>query len=345
MPNINDIIKVTISRQTSAIPQAGFGTALLFSTDTPPDDYPDFMAFEQGDYGAVFADGATKTALDTLFGQINTPEKAIVGFDLGSDASSTAALDRIKLATNDFYCVIPVGDSSSLTDSLKELVSAWAESNEKICFLDTHRTDDLFNATSTADLASKTKDASRTRTAVFYNSEDDESLSCAVAGKILPTLPGAEAFAYQKLSLVTRANLTPTETTILNDKNVNYYDTLANQNITFNGWMSDSGYIDIIRDTDWLVSRLQENVLFQFINQSKIPFSNTGVAIIIQAAQDVLLQAVTQGILDNNSTISRPTVESIPVNERANRKFPNIVIQGRILGAIQSVDFRITITV
>ena len=345
MPNIDNIVKVTLTRQTSAIPQTGFGTVLILSFDAPPSEFSEpFRSYSQGEYSSDFSSGPVKQKLDALFSQRNVPEKVLVGFVLSSDATTAAALTRIMEANNDFYCVIPAGASSVLTDAKQLEVAAWVEANKRIAFLDANDSG-LYDATDATDLASKAGEASYSRTAVFFNKEADESLAAAIAGQVLPTIPGQEIFTYQKLSSVSSAGLTTTQAGVLNSKKANYFDTLASQNISFNGWMTDGGYIDIIRDTDWIVARLQENVVFQFVNKTKIPYSNAGVAMIIQSAAAVLQRAVSNGILAGNYDISRPNIDRIPVNDRANRKFPNINITGRILGAIQTVDFNVVISV
>ena len=114
---------------------------------------------------------------------------------------------------------------------------------------------------------------------------------------------------------------------------------------TFNGKFSDGGFIDLIRDTDWLTSRVKEGIISDFINRNKIPYTDDGVNIIIQTLVNILEAAVLNGVISAGYTYSKQSVDDIPFNDRTNRKLPDIRVQGRYQGAIQSVGFDMTISV
>ena len=109
--------------------------------------------------------------------------------------------------------------------------------------------------------------------------------------------------------------------------------------------MADGGFIDIIRDTDWITARVQEAVAFRLKNTDKLPYTEDGANIIESALRGVLDTAVTQGVLDTGYTVIRDSIDDIPLNMRASRRFPSIRVTGRYTGAIHSVSFQLTLSV
>lgn len=348
MPLLNEIITINISERTAAIEAAGFGSVLFLGFDAPPVSpsfgTDNFRVYTASSYADGNFTGPLKAGLDAYFGQTNPPARAYVGFKKASDATATAALQRIAAANNDWYCIIPRGASSALTPAVKKLVADYAQANNKIAFID----DDGAGATTaatTTDIASLLKTGTVARAAVFWNKEAAESLASAAAGLVLPTIPGALAPQYKKLSGVTAGGLTGTQITALDGKNANYFDTLGGQNVWLGGKLGDGGFIDARRDIDWLRSAIQTAILNLLINQDKIPYTNAGVQTIIQTTEAVLTQAETNGVLREGWTVVAPDVDDIPVNDRASRKLPNITVNGNIVGAVYSVTYNIIIEV
>ena len=109
--------------------------------------------------------------------------------------------------------------------------------------------------------------------------------------------------------------------------------------------MGDGGFIDLIRDTDWLSSRIQESVAFQLVNLDKIPYTEDGANILVSTLIGVLEDAVTNTVIDIGYTVSRQSINEISLNERANRNFPAINVTGRFQGAVQSVAFSLVLSV
>lgn len=351
MPLLNEIITINISERTAAIQQAGFGSVLFLGFDAPPASPPfgsdDVKIYSGSTYSEAGFTGPLKAGLDAYFGQTNPPARAYVGFKKtggGGDATATAALQRIAAANNDWYCIIPRGGSSVLTPAVKKLVADYAQANSKIAFIDTDGAGATTAATTT-DIAHLLKTGTIARAAAFWNKVATESLASAAAGLVLPTVPGALAPQYKKLSGVTAGGLTGTQITALDGKNANYFDTLGGQNVWLGGKLGDGGFIDARRDIDWLRSAIQTAILNLLINQDKIPYTNAGVQTVIQTTEAVLTQAESNGVLREGWSIAAPDVDDIPVNDRASRKLPNITVNGNIVGAVYSVTYNIVIEV
>lgn len=345
-PSIDKIVKVAVQKSTTPVPQAGFGYVLLLSDDTPPAGFgtATIKAYNKDDFATDFTSTSSKEAafLRRLFSQQNVPDRAYVGFKLGTDADMTAALNRIKNVNNDWYVVCGV-DALSLADN--KAIADWAAANRKIAFLQ-DTTASTITAAETDDLGSQLMAASNDRAAVFWTENESDYLQAAVAGLCLPQDPGSLTFAFKTLTGVPVSNLmTTSAATALSNKNINYYANVANRNITFDGKMASGDYIDVTRAIDWLTARIMENVFQVIAGANKIPYTDAGVEILANAARQVLGQALERQVIAERAVVTTQPVLAIPVNDRANRVYGNIIVNCRIAGAIQTVNYQVIIGV
>ena len=325
MPSIDRVVKVTVDRQTSPVAQAGFGTVLLISDETPPAGFgtADVKSYGRGDYAADFtaATSKEKAFMDRLFSQVNVPERVYVGFKRAGDTDFKAALDRIKNVNDDWYCVCGV---DALTDAEQTEIAEWVAANRKIAFLQDTAASTL-EASKTDDLGSTLMTASNDRAAVFWTEDESDYFQAAVAGLCLPQNPGSLTFAYKTVNSVPVSSmLTTNAATVLSGKNINYYANVANRNITFDGKMASGDYIDVTRSIDWLTARIMENVFQVISGANKIPYTDAGVEILANAAREVLAQALQRQVLAEAATVNTISVLSIPVNDRANRRYGDL---------------------
>ena len=353
MPSINDLIRINVTRQTRAVPQAGFGSILVLSFEIPGAGFTDnFRSYTDDGFSTDFvATTEVYKILTSYFSQDSTPIRAYVGYKLTTDLTVADALNRINNASGGaFYCVCPVG-----TENVTNLdsVAEWVESKERICFIQSanNTAKAAFDSTDTdptgasAELGNILRNSNYTRTAGWYTMTADDSIIGAIAGRCLPVDPGGIIFGYKSLNGVTNSVLTDTEIINLDDKNYNYFRNFGGLASTFQGKMADGGFIDIIRDTDWIIARVQEAVASRLINTDKIPYTEDGANILVSALMGVIDEAIRNGVLDVEYTVATQDIVDIPFNDRANRKFPNITVTGRYVGAIQSSEFQLTLSV
>ena len=262
MASVDKIVRVTVTTTTTPTPQAGFGTVLLISDETPPSGFgasTDVKSYDRDSYSDEFTGPTSKEKafLDRLFSQANVPERVYVGYKKGTDSDFKSALDRINNVDNSWYCVCAV---DSLTVAENTEIAEWVAANQKIAFLQDTEADTI-TAAKTDDLGSNLKTASNSRAAVFWTENESDYLQAAVAGLCLPQDPGSLTFAFKRLNGTPVSNLlTTSAATVLSNKNINYYANVANRNLTFDGKMASGDYIDVTRSVDWLTARIQENV-------------------------------------------------------------------------------------
>lgn len=205
------------------------------------------------------------------------------------------------------------------------------------------------------DLGSVLQAKSYKRTALIFTPEATEGKDAAWLGGQLPQVPGSNNWAFKTLFGTTPDVLTANQQSILigvpvagiPGKNVNIYQSVGGVNITEMGTMAGGQFIDITVGIDWLVATIQVNIYQQLVLTPKIPYTDLGTAVLIQAVDAAIKQGVTNGLIDGNSKISitAPSVLDVPSNQRAQRISPTISFSCRLAGAYNGVVVQGTITV
>lgn len=262
------------------------------------------------------------------------------GVAYAASETLTEALTAIASENNDWYGVAAY--SHVKADILE--IAAYVEAAKKL-YITSSSDSDILTATGsdTTSTAKALSDAAYERTALLYSaSADTQYPECAWLGGELSKDPGQATWKFKTLTGVTVDNLTPTQSTNVLAKNANTYEAVGGVNITSNGTVASGEFIDVIRDIDWLTARIQERVYQSLVNLPKIPFTDTGIAIIESAVRAQLLQAVSAGVLSNDPapTVQVPRARDVAPNDKANRLLPDVKFFGTLAGAIHSVQIR-----
>lgn len=232
--------------------------------------------------------------------------------------------------------------------------AAFTESLKKI-FIPVSSGNSIATSSST-DLGSVLKGKSYNRTALVFSLVSyNTGIECAWMGGQLPQVPGSNNWAFKTLPGQSVDTLTPTQQvncigvpeagTV--GKNVNIYQTVGGVNITQMGTMASGQFIDITIGLDWLQSTIQTNIFAQLVNLPKIPYTDKGTNILIQAVKSAIDQGVINGLIDGASaiTITALPVAQVPQNQRALRIAPTINFTCRLQGAFNAVLVNGTVTV
>jgi hypothetical protein len=198
-------------------------------------------------------------------------------------------------------------------------------------------------------LASVLKLANRNRSAVVWHATPAGGADypdAAWMGEGFPYEPGTSTWAYKTLNGVTPDTLLASQETALKNKNCNYYTTVGGVSITQEGKVASGEYIDIIIGTDWIEARLREAVYSALVNNRKIPYDDTGIAMIEGLVKGVLNEAASKGILQADSiAVTVPKYADIPQADKLARKLPDVKFSALYQGAIHSVTINGTISV
>ena len=111
-------------------------------------------------------------------------------------------------------------------------------------------------------------------------------------------------------------------------------------------------FIDEIHAGDWLVARMEEELLTVLATTARVPMTNKGIQLLINAVQKVMERASGAGIIADLSlpgedvipayTIGYTRVENIPVTQRRQRIAPSISVCFRYAGAVHYANVNIS---
>jgi hypothetical protein len=227
-----------------------------------------------------------------------------------------------------------------------EEASDWVQgegtNNPKIYFAQSPQSD-ILNPALTTDICSVLTAKSAFRTAVMYHSDDTEYADVAWMGGQLPNDPGSITWAYKQLSLVTVDTFAAGDKSAAHAKNCNTYDVVASVNITEEGKTCDGGsgeFIDTIRGVDWIQVNAQADLFTVLVQNPKVPYTTTGIALFKITLGGTLRTAQLMGILtsDEDPVITVPLIGDIPAVDKATRTLNNLDFTAILAGAIQKVN-------
>lgn len=347
---LKDIVEVNITRQTTSVAVAAFNVPLIlsqFATSKTTTTFTRSRVYgsvaEMASDGWASTDAVYKIA-NAIFSQNPSVNKIVVGRKDSGDASIDAALNAIANENNDWYGVVV--DQAMVANFAD--VASWVETAKKFAIF--WITDvNAYDSTKSTDLASVLKLANRNRSAVVWHATPTGGADypdAAWMGEGFPYEPGTSTWAYKTLNGVTPDTLLASQETALKGKNCNYYTTVGGVSITQEGKVASGEYIDIIIGTDWIEARLREAVYSALVNNRKIPYDDTGIAMIEGLVKGVLNEAASKGILQADSiAVTVPKYADIPQADKLARKLPDVKFSALYQGAIHSVTINGTISV
>lgn len=265
--------------------------------------------------------------------------------DITTDGGWATDLGDLLAASKDWYAIIMTQKGKAEITA----AAAWAESNKRLLLASSGDYD--VRTSGAGDLASALQTSAYARTALMWHHAPGSYPEAAWAGKLLPDLPGSSTWAYKTLAgIAASANITgglnDTAIGVLEGKNANYYRSLGGVNITRTGMVSSKEWIDIVIGLDWLKARLQERIYSRLVGLKKIPYTETGVALIVSEIRAQLLEGVNNGLLVAGSEkVSFPAVSAISSTDKGNRLLPNGTFEAKLAGAIHNITITGTVSV
>ena len=180
-------------------------------------------------------------------------------------------------------------------------------------------------------------------------------MNVAWVAKWLNYESGSETAAFKVLASVYPSSLTSTEMKALAEANLNYFITVGNKNISMNGKVVGDEWADIIRFRDWLKNDMQVRVVNLFIVNPKIPYTDSGIALVqnqmlasLKAGQDVGGIAEDEFDEDGNTIpgyqTSVPLAATISASDKASRRLTNCKFKARLAGAIHFAELTGSLT-
>lgn len=330
----NRYVNVTITRQTQAVSRAGFGMALILSTEQDA-EYREYTDISQvgSDFGT---DSETYRLASAIFGQSPRPSKvAIYGYEYDTEreenpdtpAALSGVLNQLIKNNNGFFYLV----STDQTDPVINELARWTATQSKL----------YFASTSNIDLP---KNINQTNTVILVHDEPKTYPAEAWVGVGAPLDVGSFTWTFKTLNGIKPTSFDTSVVDRIEENNGSAYIREGGVDITSKGVTTSGEYIDIIQSQYFLTSRMTENVFGLLARTAKVPFTDAGIAMVVAEVENTLKSAANQGIIaedaDGNPmySIEAPTRAEVSVNDRANRVLPGVRWKATIAGAVEDVD-------
>jgi hypothetical protein len=113
------------------------------------------------------------------------------------------------------------------------------------------------------------------------------------------------------------------------------------------GLVAANEYLDVVRFRDWLTSRLQERIFARLAGNKKIPFTDTGIAIIEAEIRGQLDEGVQVGGLaaDPEPTVTVPLASAVTTANKQARHLTPVYFTATLAGAIHKLTIEGTVSV
>lgn len=264
-----------------------------------------------------------------------------------ADAGLAADLTAIRAENDTWYCALTPFSAGAYGIALATAIEAISDA-KKIALLRTNDTEviQLVKGGSSAGIADSLSDSERERTALWYNDDFQDFIDAAFAGLLLPTDPGSETWAFKSVSGPSVDTLTPTQRTNALSYSVNVYTSIAGVNVSQFGTVSSGEYIDVVRGRDWLATRIAEDVFELLASAEKVPFTDSGIALVETAVRGVLQEGVNVGLLspDPAPEVTVPRAADVSATDKGNRLLPDVTFTATLAGAIHKATIEGTIS-
>ena len=176
----------------------------------------------------------------------------------------------------------------------------------------------------------------------LFTHPDPTGIAAAMLGRCLPLDPGSVTWKFKTLAGISIEPWTSNEVSQLKLRNLNYYTRLSGRNITCDGKTPSGEWIDVTHFIHFITARMQENTFGALVSNDKIPYTNTGVAIIENEVTGTLQLGVSNGGFTDDPefvvTVIKPS--QVSATDRANRIYDGISWEAQLANAIHELIFR-----
>ena len=269
------------------------------------------------------------------FVSLSADPSLLVNLQTHVEPSPALATDlaAINLEQPGWYALYTLYNS----DAYVKAAAAWVESNGKIYVADLCTSASATAAVSGGDTMDALKTSGYKRTAAVFHPAPAEMNGAAWLGSRLPYDPGSETWKFANLPSVDPVSTTSTWRTNIRAKNGNVYITTAGRSIMVEGTMADGGFIDTQRGLDFLSDDLQKSVFEVLAAATKVPFTDAGIALVVNAMRASLKRAFGAGVINADFSITFPKASAVSSTNKGLRILPNLKFSATLQGAIHKV--------
>ena len=347
-----DIVTVDTAQNTTTYTVTINGTAFDFLSDADATD----LEIADGLVTAINLGSEPVTATDNVDGTFDLDADvegdaftlAVSDDGTGSGMSSAPSVVNVSVATeladfvqvnDDWYFLINTRRTTE-AEQLQDIAqsAAFIEARLKTYFYAIDQAT-MLSETST-NIGAVLKALAYERTAGMYSDDHANYPEAAWIGRVAPETPGSVTWKFQRLVGITPDDLNATQIANLTANGLNFFETVAGVNIiSGEGVMAGGEFIDVIRGSDKLQTRMAERIFTLLVNADKIPFTNKGIAAIENEIRAELQISVDEGFLEPGSVVvTVPDIDSVPSADKAVRFLDGMSFSADLAGAIHKVS-------
>ena len=220
-----------------------------------------------------------------------------------NEVSVGSDLNAILNSTFDFFFVaIDRKYRGSASGNVQMTVAKWAEANEKV--FGWADSDPQILVVGAESSFKRAKEQNLQRTLLVYDASDngDEYPEISILGRAstvnFNVANSALVLAFKQGPAIKTADLSPNQLAALERVNGNAFINVGGNTMFYNGKMADGTWFDTVQGVSWLTSKVRANVFNLFYTSTtKIPWTDTGVALVNQQVTLALELAVTNGLI------------------------------------------------
>lgn len=288
---------------------------------------------------------------------------ADAGLDFSSSVTADLSITPITASLGIFEELTRIADKEPdwyflLSTSRTEVdileAARWTETQTRLYFFETDQANikDQTTSEDSTTIAFQLKALSRERTAFIWTKTSNLGSypGAAWVGKLGPKDPGTVTWKFKNLGgVLPDDELNGAEEKNIVDKNGNFYSTVAGVAIIASeGKVASGEFIDIMRGTDALARRMQENVFLVFINEDKVDYTDKGVEQLVSNAREAAAEFTGDGLLlkdDPGVEFTTVAVADKSKLDRGARIYDDIKFTAEYAGAIHKTKIQGTISV
>ncbi|GHU52682.1 hypothetical protein AGMMS49975_08990 [Clostridia bacterium] len=355
MANLNRIVNIKIDIKTPAVSAASFDNLLIIgpAPAVAPDyappavgSYSDLEGVNDAGWVSVGANAdPVGIAARIAFSQNPQPAKIFIAVQQtaqGTTEDIGTTLNR-ALQTSGWYVVCPAG----IDESEYETIAEWTEAQVK-----------LFAFTYVSDTVPVTPSIYY-RSIGYYGKVNEQQaavdvpasnlyMHVAAVAKCLAYPAGSETWKFKQLAAIVPNAISSTTMDALENQHLNYFSEFGGRNITMNGQVMAGEWIDVIRFRDWLQDNMQYRIYNLLIMNTKVPYTNGGIALVENQMLASLKAGQAAGGIapdefDSNDALVPGFVVIVPnsmdlsASEKASRSLAGCKFSARLAGAIHAV--------
>lgn len=335
---MSHFVTVNITRETKPVSEAGFGLPLMLATSKEL-DYKIYTDISEVSKDFTETTREYKLA-SRMFGQSPKIAKlACYGVPYVPDADDvtvlTGALNELAQLNNEFFYLVCPENGDKEIKALAE----WMSTQEK-----------FYGATTKSVALIEELKGKYENTFLSVHDDPEAFHAEGLIAQSAPKEIGSYTWTFKQVNGVGAAKLTTTEINSVIENNgttcINEMGILLNAS----GKVLSGDYIDVVQSDYFLRARLREDVFRTLAVVEKIPYTNEGIAKIVDVMDTRFKSAYRQGIIATNDagepdyTISYPLRSEIPKNKIAQRILPDIKFRVVIAGAIEGTEINGVLT-